>query len=111
MLSLILFLLALAVASLAVLNFHPIWSKAWWFPYALFAECNALAILWWWTVTICGEDKKSLFIFSVFWDVVATAAGVMLPVLVFKIRLNTYGIIGLMMAAGGLLLLKIFGHE
>lgn len=66
------------------------------------------SLLWYWSARII-DDKYNYFFFVLLWDLVYISVFYFTPVLLFGVKLNWWGIVGLLTMIGGLFVMKI-GH-
>lgn len=66
------------------------------------------SLLWYWSARIV-EEKSDYFLFVLIWDFVYIAVFYFTPVMLFGVKLDMWGVLGLATMIGGLLLMKL-GH-
>lgn len=100
-------LAVLALCSLgACLTYWPGVKQNWWYPPAMCCLSVCGGLTYGFAARGCRTDGET-FALSVAWDVVAAVVYVLLPVLVFGLRLTPAGWCGLALASAGILLLKL----
>jgi len=79
-----------------------------WYYYPLGVGLNALgAFLWFYVAKI--TSGKGTFLAAMVWDSMAAAAFLLLPLLLFNIKLTGLNIIGLLFGIVGIVLMKLGG--
>lgn len=66
------------------------------------------SLLWYWSARIV-QDKSEYFLFVLIWDLVYISVFYFTPVVLFGVKLDVWGILGLVIMVSGLLVMKI-GH-
>lgn len=67
------------------------------------------SLLWYWSARMVTE-KSDYFIFVLLWDLVYISVFYFAPVLLFGVKLDKWGVIGLIAMVSGLIVMKI-GHR
>ena len=62
-------------------------------------------ILWFLSAKIIGNHKE-IYLYSLLWDFVVIGVYFILPIILFDIKLNKFGIFGLILMLVGILLVK-----
>lgn len=90
----------------AYLTYKEEWrNESWYLPVCFFFG-TVLVVIWYMVIKYIG-DKDRIYFFSLCWDAVMVAVYYILPVLVFGVKLDRYGIGGLCLMIAGLALLKM----
>lgn len=78
--------------------------KWWYLPVALFF--GGMNMMLWFIATRIISNLKTIYIYSLIWDLIVVSVYFLLPIIAFQIKLNKFGIIGLMLMVIGFLLVK-----
>ncbi len=78
--------------------------KWWYLPIGMLTGC--ISNILWFLSTRMISDAKNIYIYSLFWDLVVISVYFLLPIIIFDIKLNKFGFIGLLLMLIGLLLVK-----
>ena len=94
----------------AVISFSPSFDKN---SYLFFLYCMILGLinsfLWYFSIRLT-KDKNDFFVLVLMWDAIYMAVFYFTPVLLFDVKLDRSGLIGLIFMVLGLLVMK-FGHH
>lgn len=79
--------------------------KWWYLPLGIMlgATCN----LMWLMMTKAIDDKDKIFIYALFWDAVIVAVFYGLPIFFFGVKLDKWGLLGVLMIVIGLTIIKV----
>ena len=94
----------------AVLTYRPGVKDQAWFPWAMAGLSVGGGLCYGLAVRYC-RSAGEVFVLSVAWDVVAAVVYVGVPVLLFGLRVSALGWCGLLLAAAGVVLLKVGGEK
>jgi multidrug transporter EmrE-like cation transporter len=78
--------------------------KWWYLPVGMLTGCIS-NILWFLSAKIIGNHKE-IYLYSLLWDFVVIGVYFVLPIILFDIKLNKFGIFGLILMLVGILLVK-----
>jgi hypothetical protein len=82
------------------------WKGEWWYPWAFAGLAAAVGWLYGWAMRHAANDRDA-FALSFVWDVAVTAIYVVVPCLLFGVRVSPLGWCGLAVAAVGVVMLKL----
>ena len=90
----------------AYLTYKEEWREEPWYLPVCFFFGATLVVIWYLVIKYIG-DKDRIYFYSLCWDAVMVGVYYFLPILVFGVKLDRYGILGLGLMTVGLVLLKI----
>lgn len=82
--------------------------KAWWFVYAVVPLWTACGVLFCWAAKTL-EDKQSVYVFGLAYDVLMVLAYYILPLVVFGTKVSPGVMVGAGLIVLGLLVVKVCG--
>lgn len=90
----------------AYLTYKEEWrNEPWYIPVGVLFG-SSLVLIWYLVVRYIG-DRDRIYFYSLCWDVVMVGVYYILPVVLFGVKLDRYGIAGLCLMIAGLFLLKV----
>jgi hypothetical protein len=106
---LLLFLASIVYFSYAYIAFNDFFDKN---SYNYFTICMIIgffySLIWYWSTKIV-DNKEEFFIFVLMWDLVYIAVFYFTPLIFFNVKLDYWGIFGMITMVIGLIIMKI-GH-
>jgi hypothetical protein len=82
--------------------------------YTYFSLCMLIGVfynlLWYWSTRIT-KDKEDFFVLVLMWDVVYMAVFYFVPVFLFDVKVDKWGIIGMITMVIGIFIMKIGHHS
>lgn len=80
-------------------------AKWWYVPSGVFLGivCNTI----WLFMTRSLDDKEKIYFYALFWDAMIVVVFYGMPILLFGVKLNKWGLLGLALMITGLTIMKI----
>jgi multidrug transporter EmrE-like cation transporter len=90
----------------AYLTYKEEWRHEWWYiPVGCIFGYILVPI--WYLVVRHIDDNDRIYFYSLCWDTLMVLVYYLLPIFLFGVKLNRNGVIGLLLMAAGLILLKV----
>lgn len=101
-----LFIVGILYCICAFLTYKEEWRYEWWYlPISSFFG-SVLVLIWYLVIRHIG-DKDRIYFYSLCWDGVLVGVYYFLPILLFGVRLERMGIVGLALILVGLVMIKL----
>lgn len=90
----------------AYLTYKEEWRNEWWYLPVSCSFGTILVFIWYLVIKYIG-DKDRIYFYSICWDAILVGVYYLLPIALFGVKLDRYGIAGLSLMVAGLVLLKM----
>src|SRR5574343_606007 len=88
------------------LTYTPSCRNQWWYYPVGMVTWGTASFLWLWTAKYLNDEKR-IYVYSFFWDSLMCIICYGLPLIFFNVKVNFYGIIGVLLVILGLVFLKV----
>lgn len=101
---------ALIYAISAIMNFSPtLRNSSWFYPMSITLSL-ATTLLWAYLARIL-DDKDKIFIATIFWDIAVHGTFLIIPIVMFNVKLNPMAWLGILLVIVGFVLIKTYSNS